>query len=103
MRSITQPTIAGISTIEGAFSLPVFLEISHAEILDELIPLVNGVQVAVPEPGDIVFSVLRGTLWHFGLYAGNGEFLHTLAPHNSCVERVDSMKWRTRIEGYYRV
>lgn len=36
MRSITQATIASLNSIEGAFALPVFLEISHADLATPL-------------------------------------------------------------------
>lgn len=72
-------------------------------IIDERIPVIDASPTESPAEGDLILFRLCGIPCHIGIYAGNGEFLHTLAPHDSCIERVDSMKWRTRIEGFYRV
>jgi cell wall-associated NlpC family hydrolase len=38
---------------------------------------------------------------HFGVYIGNGMFIHTRKGTNSCKERIDSLHWKSRIEGFY--
>jgi cell wall-associated NlpC family hydrolase len=38
---------------------------------------------------------------HIGVYIGEGMFIHTRRGANSCIERIDSPLWKSRIEGYY--
>jgi hypothetical protein len=38
---------------------------------------------------------------HFGVYVGNGYFIHTRRHANSCKERIDSILWKNIIEGFY--
>jgi cell wall-associated NlpC family hydrolase len=38
---------------------------------------------------------------HIGVYVGNGMFIHTRKEANSCKERIDSLHWKSRIEGFY--
>jgi len=60
------------------------------------------VKVDIPQYGDGIKLRLMGHPCHVGVYLGNAEFLHTQTGHNSCIDRLDSVKWRHRIEGYYR-
>lgn len=39
---------------------------------------------------------------HTGLMLDNGRMLHTLAGHNSAIERYDSASWNRRIDGVFR-
>jgi cell wall-associated NlpC family hydrolase len=59
-------------------------------------------KVDIPQYGDGIKLRLMGHPCHVGVYLGNSEFLHTQTGHNSCIDRLDSVKWRHRIEGYYR-
>ena len=38
---------------------------------------------------------------HVGVYIGGGRFLHTREKTGVVIERVDSMYWKHRIEGFY--
>jgi cell wall-associated NlpC family hydrolase len=38
---------------------------------------------------------------HIGVYVGNGMFIHTRRFTGSCKERIDSLHWKSRIEGFY--
>jgi len=59
-------------------------------------------KVDIPQYGDGIKLRLMGHPCHVGVYLGNAEFLHTQTGHNSGIDRLDSVKWRHRIEGYYR-
>lgn len=59
-------------------------------------------------PGCAVLFLISGLPVHVGLYLGNGDFLHSLAPANAKpnqpatqVERLSDRSWATRIEGFY--
>jgi cell wall-associated NlpC family hydrolase len=58
-------------------------------------------QVNDPVLGCIVMFNVLGCPSHCGIYLGNGLFLHTLAGHDSAIERLMSVTWKNRIEGYY--
>lgn len=59
-------------------------------------------KVDVPKYGDGIKLRLMGHPCHVGVYIGNNEFIHTHNGHNSCIEKLDGIKWRHRIEGFYR-
>lgn len=52
--------------------------------------------------GDVIVFNIRGLPVHVGVVLNDYEMIHTLAGHNSCIERYDSHKWANRIEGVYR-
>lgn len=56
------------------------------------------------EPGAGVLVILRlaGRPWHCGVMANRTWMLHTVAGAGVCNERIDSMLWRNRVEGFYR-
>lgn len=60
------------------------------------------VQVERPAPLDVIVFKRAGHPAHVGVYVGKGEFIHSDDSHTSRVERLDSVFWRNRIEGYYR-
>ncbi len=55
-----------------------------------------------PQAGDAVCISLAGRPLHAGLVIEGGRFLHVLAGRDSCIERLDAIAWRRRIEGFYR-
>jgi len=59
-------------------------------------------KVDVPMYGDAIKLRLAGHPCHVGVYLQNSEFLHTQNGHDSCIDRLDSVKWKNRIEGFYR-
>lgn len=59
-------------------------------------------QVHAPYPlAAIHIFRIRGFEVHCGIHVGNGEFLHSLAGRNSCVETLRSMAWVQRRTGSY--
>jgi len=59
-------------------------------------------EVILPLPGDIVLLKIGRRPIHCGVVIGEKNMLHSLRGSNSCIERYDSVKWRNRIEGFYR-
>lgn len=59
-------------------------------------------KVIKPKPGDGVLFMVGGKMPHCGIYIGNGKMLHTVDTCMSCIESIDSPKWKSRLEGYYR-
>jgi len=58
--------------------------------------------VDTPRVGDAVLFRVAGLKWHIGVMVGLDVVLHTERGKNTIVERIDSLRWRNRIEGYYR-
>lgn len=52
--------------------------------------------------GDVVLFRMGGLPVHIGLLIGDGRFLHVLPGREACVERLDSISWRSRLVGVYR-
>ena len=52
--------------------------------------------------GDIILFNLQGNPVHAGVVLDHERMLHSLAGHNSAVERYTSPVWDRRIEGVYR-
>lgn len=76
---------------------------STSPLFAQNIPLILGVRVENPEPGNLVLIRIRGTLSHVGIFAGGGAILHTLGKTGSVLERVTSPALANRVEGFYRV
>ena len=55
-----------------------------------------------PEIGDGVLCLIAGKLPHCGIYVGDKKMLHSIENTSSCIQRLDHIQWRSRIEGYYR-
>jgi uncharacterized protein YijF (DUF1287 family) len=58
----------------------------------------------VPEPvaGDIVVLRLNGRPWHVGLMVDKCVMLTIDRGTSSCLERLDSPRWKGRLDGFYR-
>lgn len=53
-------------------------------------------------PGALVVLNVMGKPWHTGVAVGGPWMLHTLENVGSALERLDSITWMRRVEGYYR-
>ncbi len=49
----------------------------------------------------IAFRV-GGILAHIGMYIGEGKFIHIERKKRVCIEKLNSLVWSKRIEGYYK-
>lgn len=58
--------------------------------------------VTEPREGDLVLFRVAGHLSHVGVFLGWPWFLHARRGGCSAIERVDSIAWRHRLEGFYR-
>jgi cell wall-associated NlpC family hydrolase len=52
--------------------------------------------------GTLVILRLAGRPWHCAIAVNSEWMLHVVEGANTCLERMDSMVWNDRIEGYYR-
>lgn len=59
-------------------------------------------QVTEPMFGDAVLMRINGFCSHVGVYLQNGQMLHTQAGHDSVIDRLDGIRWKNRIKGYFR-
>lgn len=59
--------------------------------------------VEEPQTGDCVLMRAGRYDSHVGIYLGQGRMLHSEGPEPSVIERINGMRWRNRISGYYRL
>jgi cell wall-associated NlpC family hydrolase len=82
-----------------------YIDVENLSVLDYTVNTNKNkdyILVDKPQVGDIVLFRIKGYVVHCGVYIGNGEFLHNFFGTNSCIERLDSVKWNKRVEGFYR-
>ena len=58
--------------------------------------------VGEPEIGDGILFLIAGRVPHCGVYVGNGFMIHSVDGPSSCIQRINTAKWKSRFEGYYR-
>lgn len=52
--------------------------------------------------GDLVVLRIAGHPWHCGLMVNRYDFLHIERGSNVCRDRIGSLRWEKRIDGFYR-
>ena len=53
--------------------------------------------------GDVTLFRIKNMLWHVGFIVEKNMMLHTMEGCvDSCIERIDSLLWKNRLEGFYR-
>lgn len=55
-----------------------------------------------PERGDVVLLKVMGEPGHIGIMISPREMLHCMKGTNACIERIDGVRWRGRVLGYWR-
>ena len=65
--------------------------------------LLDTIELKVPEEGCIAMFNIRGFTSHMGVYIGNGQVIHILSGVNSICEKLNSLRLRNRIEGFYAI
>lgn len=63
----------------------------------------NWEEVITPKALDIVVFRFGDTRTHVGLMIDKDKFIHCERKVNTIIERIDSAKWKDRIEGIYRL
>lgn len=71
--------------------------------VDSGMAIVDAKEMPAPEIGDVVLLRILGKPCHVGIYAGEGLMIHTLMAHDSALDHVFGLRWKNRIEGFYRV
>lgn len=66
------------------------------EIADSWRPVEN------PEPGDVAVFNMAGLPAHVGVMIDKKRMIHTIKGAASCIERIDSLRWKGKFEGFYR-
>jgi len=84
--------------------LPSFTEVDTKDKQSEVISIAKEywTPVAVEQAGDVVVFNILGESTHVGIITKPGYFLHAYENQDVRVERLDSVKWKKRIEGIYR-
>jgi len=59
-------------------------------------------QVKTPVPGDFVVCRIQDRPWHVGLIVAPGIMLHSEIGIESTLAQINGLRWKNRIEGYYR-
>jgi cell wall-associated NlpC family hydrolase len=54
------------------------------------------------EPGCVVGFRVAGIVNHVGMVLDNNRFIHIQKHKRACIERLNDIKWASRIEGFYR-
>jgi cell wall-associated NlpC family hydrolase len=61
-------------------------------------------KLAGPEVGAVVlFQIMPKFVSHCGICLGDGKFIHILAQSRVSVERLDSLFWKDKVRGFYRI
>ena len=60
-------------------------------------------KVSEPKCMDVVLFTFGETQTHMGMMIDEKQFIHCERKINTVVERVDSAKWKSRVEGIYRL
>jgi len=61
------------------------------------------IKVEKPQAFDVALFRIGNTETHLGLMIDKNRFLHCEKKINTVIERIDSMIWKNRIEGIYRL
>jgi cell wall-associated NlpC family hydrolase len=59
-------------------------------------------EVEEPSSLDVIVFRIMGMPWHCGVYLEAGKFLHSMKGHNAAIDRLSSLRWRDRVEGFYQ-
>ena len=62
----------------------------------------NWIKLDKPEPMCLIMMNIAGHPVHIGLCLDETYMIHTLRGHNSAIEKHNSIKWKRRIEGFYK-
>lgn len=93
-----------------AFSVPCLAkEYPHTSAAETLanvvrreIPQWRAIPAGAEELGDVIVLRMRGAPMHVGIVIGDGQMLHIEQGINSAIERYGSLRWQSRVEGFYR-
>lgn len=81
-----------------------YVDAKHSKTVSDAIidNLHNWREVQKPEFGDLlVFNVL-GLPTHTAMYINGGNFVHSFMGTDTCIERINSITWKRRLQGVYR-
>ena len=59
-------------------------------------------KVDEPRAGDVVVFNIGNKPLHCGVVCSTTEFIHCLRGRQTCIERLKSIQWHKRINGFYR-
>jgi len=60
-------------------------------------------RISVPEPGCLIILRLRGIPFHTGIVVDNRRMIHAQIGTQVAIEDYTSIRWKTRVLGYYRL
>jgi probable lipoprotein NlpC len=82
------------------------LEVEAPRISEDLYRWTERLPDAELQPGDLVFFIRNGHIFHVGMYTGEGSFIHAASdgPHTGVIySRLDESFWRRTYAGAGRV
>lgn len=88
--------------------LPTYDSYSSTKDWAQVSPLIQQERDASWEPvtdhreGDVVVLKIHGHPWHCGIVLTYPKFLHVEWGTETCIDRLDSVRWARRVEGFYR-
>jgi len=84
--------------------LPVFDDVGDRAAINSLIleHQKSWQEVFDPEFGDMICFRVLGLVTHIGMMIDKINFIHAMRGTFSCIEDVNSIRWRRRIDGYFR-
>lgn len=95
-RGIDLPAYDGV---DWSRSAEVWEAIAKTEADGEWLPIVKEDRL----PFDVVVLRIKGTPWHIGVLLNRDQFMHADPVRGICVERVESLHWRNRVEQVLRL
>lgn len=63
----------------------------------------HAAEVVDPLRGDLVLLKVCGEPGHIGIMVNAREMLHCMEGIDTCIERLDSARWKGRVLGYWRI
>jgi cell wall-associated NlpC family hydrolase len=94
-KGVNLPTYSGVFT---STSISALKNVSRAMALESA----RWRKVETPQDGDVVLLNGSGRPFHCGIVCGRTDMLHIEEGINSCVESFTGLKWKNRINGFYR-
>ena len=58
-------------------------------------------EIKTPSPGSFVSIRVAGLVAHIGIMLDNIRFLHIQRHKTVCIEKINDLKWKSRLDGFY--
>lgn len=72
-------------------------------LIDKGKPILDAEELEKPQIGCLVLFKSKGYVSHIGLYVGQNRVLHITKKANCVCERLDSVRLKGRVDGFYKL